>query len=75
VKGMKRMKLTLTCDCGNTDTIEINELKMNGSGDVEDTIYVDDFERKNQKFTHEQHHPDEVTIGCTQCQKTIQLKI
>ena len=69
------MKLTLTCECGNTETIEVNQQKMNRYVEDEDSIYLDDFEEKNNRFNHKQSHPDESTIHCQNCSKFVKFSI
>lgn len=69
------MKLTLTCDCGNAEMITINPVRMADYAQTEDSIYIDDFEIKGKKFYHNQSHPDESEIMCSNCNKSIYINI
>lgn len=69
------MKLTLMCDCGNSETITINTVRMADYADTEDSIYIVDFETKGKKFYHHQSHPDESEITCSNCSKSMNLNI
>jgi pyruvate kinase len=64
------LKLTLLCDCGNTETIGVNLTRMNEYVEEEESIYLDDFE---QHFSSEQYHPDEIHITCKNCGKEIKI--
>lgn len=75
IEGKRNMQLTLTCDCGNTQTIGINRRKMAGFCSNGDTIFCEDFEEVGNKFSHNQSHPDEITLTCNACNNEIDLSI
>lgn len=67
------MKLTLTCDCGNVETITINQKRMKEYCETVDSMYIDDFEKQDKRFTFIQTNPESATLVCSSCSKKIEI--